>query len=138
MSILTDSLNGVAAVSTFTPINKGFSWVDSLTGGGAPLPSGEALASTTLGIRPDGNASFSLGNYQYLVLVPAPATTETLAQVNAAIAATLPPGNYWANAKQTDTYNGQSFTSLWGTAEVPFAVIPPGVAPDAPTGLTVA
>lgn len=124
--------------TTFPPLLKQFSWLDATTGvGGAALPPGEVLASTTLGLRPDGNASYSLGNYQYLIVVTAPATTETPAAVNAAINATLAPGNYWANALQTDTYNGASVPSAWGVAEVPFSVPFPAVVPAAPSGLAV-
>lgn len=123
--------------TVFTPLMHGFNWVDSTAGvGGVALPPGEVPASVTIGIRPDGNASYSLGNYQYLVIVPAPSTTETLAQVNAAINANLPVGNYWANALQTDSYNGASEPGVWGTAEIPFAVVPPAVQPEAPV-LTV-
>lgn len=119
--------------TVFPPINKGFSWVLSSTGaGGVPLPTGESPLSVTIGIRPDGNASFGLGNYQYQVIVLAPATTETLAQLNAAISATLAPGNYWANIMQTDLYNGANEPGPWGATEVPFAVLAPAVAPAAP------
>lgn len=138
MSLLLDPLNTagapVATSTVFTPIHNGFSWTPSTTGAdGSPLPSGETLLSVTLGIRPDGNASFGLGNYQYQVIVLAPATAESLAQLNAAINATLPPGDYWANVMQTDVYNGANEPGPWGTTEVPFAVLAPAVAPAAPT-----
>lgn len=122
---------------TFPPLKNGFTWQDSAVDEqGNALPPGEALQSTTLGIRADGDATHSSGNYKWLVVVPGPASSETLAALTAALGAALPPGNYWVNATQTDVLSGASSTSAWGT-EVPFSIPFPVVRPAAPTQLSV-
>lgn len=123
--------------TTFTPLEKGFTWTPSSTGGGAALPAGEAPSGFTIGIRLDGDTTHAAGNYAYTVIVPAGQTTETPAQITAALTKALTPGNYWAALSQTDTLNGASATSAW-TAEVPFAIPPVIVTPDQPTGFTAA
>lgn len=122
----------------FTPLVKGFSWQNSTTAeGGAPLPAGEAQSGSTIGIRTDGDAAHSAGNYQYLVLVPAGQTAETPAQIAATLNKSLPPGNYWAAMDQTDMLGTASMTSAW-TPEVPFSIVAPIVRPAAPTGFIAA
>lgn len=124
--------------TTFPPLAKQISWTDSLTdANGNALPAGESVQSTTIGIRPDGNAAYSLGNYQYKIIVIAPATTESFAAVNAAVGGALPPGNYWANAMETAVLNGNTASSVWGTTEIPFSIPFQVVAPAAPTALSV-
>lgn len=121
----------------FTPLVKGFTWQNSTTGeGGAPLPQGEVQSGSTIGIRADGDAAHSAGNYQYLVLVPAGQTSETPAQIATTLNKALPPGNYWAAMDQTDMLGTDSRTSAW-TAEVPFSIPAPIVRPSAPTGFQV-
>jgi hypothetical protein len=118
----------------FPPLNA-FTLVPSTTADdGSALPEGEALTSSTIGIRPDGTGA--PGTYPTLVIVPATVTVESLAAINAAIGKNLPPGNYWANAQQTDSLNGQSSTSPWMATEVPFS-IPFTVAVPAPPQLSV-
>lgn len=121
--------------TNFTPLLKQFSWTNStIDTTGAPLPAGEALSSTTLGIRADGDTTHGPGNYQWMVVVAAPATSETVAQLDAALSATpLKVGNYWAAALQTNILNGVSVSSAW-SAEVPFDV--PPATPAAPAGLS--
>lgn len=122
----------------FPALVKGFSWTPSTTGeGGAPLPPGEAQTGSTIGIRADGDAAHSAGNYQYLVLVPGTQSTETPAQITAALNKALPPGNYWAAIDQTDMLNGVASTSAW-TAEVPFSIPFPIVKPAQPSAFTAA
>lgn len=122
----------------FTPLVKGFTWTPSTTGeGGAALPAGEVQSGSTIGIRADGDTAHSAGNYQYLVVVPPGQTSETPAQIAAALNKSLPPGNYWAAVDQTDMLNGQSATSAW-TAEVPFSIPAPIVKPASPTGFGAA
>lgn len=124
--------------TVFTPLTKNISWTDStLAADGTALPPGEALSSTTLGIRTDGDATHALGNYDKLVIVPAASSTETLAALNAGLAKALAPGNYWLNASQTDTLNGVSMTSDWMKTEVPFSIPPQAVAPASPSALSV-
>lgn len=132
--------------TTFPPFLKSISWTDSTTdSSGAALPPGETLADTVLGIRADGDAAHAIGNYQYLATIAAPAASVSPAALNAAIGATtgqsnftLPPGNYWLNGQQTDTLDGTSATSIWGSTETPFSVPVPIVQPSNPTGFTVA
>lgn len=131
--------------TVFTPFTKSISWVDSVIGpDGKPLPPGETLTDTIIGIRADGDTSHGLGNYQYTAVIAAPASSVTPASLNAAIAQTtgqssfaLPPGNYWLNGEQTDTLDGVSATSSWGTIEVPFSVPVPIVQPSNPTSFSV-
>lgn len=121
----------------FTPLIDSINWVDSTTAkGGGALPDGEALVSTTLGIRPDGNTSFSAGNYQFTVSIAAPAQKETANDLTTALAKALPPGNYWLAAKQTDSLSGANADSDW-TPEVGFSIPQQAVAPDSPTALSV-
>ena len=123
---------------TFPTLLKGFSWVPSTTGaGGVALPSGETQSGSTIGIRADGDATHSAGNYQYLVVIAGTASAETTAAVNAAIGKALAPGNYWAAIDQTDMLNGAPSTSAW-TAEVPFSIPAVIVQPAPPTGFTAA
>lgn len=123
---------------TFTPLLKGFSWTPSTTGaGGAALPAGETQTGSTIGIRADGDATHSPGNYQWLVVVPTAQSSETPSQITAALGKALAPGNYWAAIDQTDMLNGASSTSDW-TAEVPFSIPQPIVKPDKPTGFSAA
>ena len=123
--------------TTFPPLKSGISWTNSTTDNtGAAMQSGEVLQSTTLGIRPDGSPVLK---YPTMVVVPAPATTETVAALTAALGAALPPGNYWLNASQTDVVSatGQTAISEWMSVEVPFSIPPQPVAPAAPTALSV-
>lgn len=122
----------------FTPLIDSISWVDSTTAkGGAALPDGESLVSTTLGIRADGNTSFSPGNYQYQFAVAAPAQKETVNDLTTALTKALPPGNYWLAAKQTDKLGDSTADSDW-TSEVGFSIPQVAVAPASPTALSVA
>lgn len=121
----------------FTPLIKGFNWTLSTTGvGGVALPSGQVETGVTIGIRADGDATHAAGNYQYLVVVPAGQTSETPAQITAALNKSLPAGNYWAAIDQTDMLNGTPSTSAW-TAEIPFSIPPTIVQPAPPTGFSV-
>jgi hypothetical protein len=129
----------------FTPFTKSISWTDATTAsGGAPLPAGETLADTVIGIRADGDATHSAGNYQWQISVAAPASSITRADFDAAIKAAypqmnpVPPGNYWLNGEQTDVLDGQTATSAWGTTETPFSIPVPVVAPSNPTSFVVA
>ena len=125
--------------TVFTPLTEGISWTLSTTGaGGVALPAGEVPVSTTLGIRPDGNSAYALGNYQYLVVVLAPATTESSAALTAALKSALPAGNYWLNGMQTDALGGSQWASAWGTTETPFSVSGAMVAPAPPGNFKVA
>jgi len=125
-------------MTTFTPLVKGFSWQNSTTAAdGSALPPGETQSGSTIGIRADGDTTHSPGNYQYLVVVPATQTSETPAQITAALNKSLPPGNYWAAIDQTDMLNGAPSTSDW-TAEVPFSIPSPIVKPASPTGFSAA
>lgn len=125
--------------TVFTPLITGFSWSPSTTdANGNPLPAGETSSGSTIGIRLDGIGS--AGTYTYLIIVPANASVETLAQVNASIGKALIPGNYWAAIDQTDTLSGASLTSAW-TSEVPFSIPSPAptiVRPASPVGFSVA
>lgn len=124
--------------TAFTPLTKGISWTLSTTGaGGVPLPAGEVPVSTTLGIRPDGNPAYSMGNYQYLVIVLAPATSESLSSLTAAIKS-LPAGNYWLNGMQTDALGGSQWASAWSNTETPFSISGAMVAPESPTNFKIA
>jgi hypothetical protein len=116
-------------MTTFTPLTSEFDVTPSTVDtSGNPMPAGETLSGITLGIRPDGGAP---GAYPNLVVVPSPFTVESKTALLAVLGANFPTGNYWIAGKQTDVQNGQTFTSDWGT-EVPFALLPPGVAPAAP------
>ncbi len=122
----------------FPPLTKGFSWKPSTTdSSGNPLPNGETEASTTVGIRPDGNASFSNGNYQRTIIILGAVNEETLDAFNTALGAALPPGNYWGNLQQTDTLNGQNATSDWMATEFTFSIPQPVVKPAPPSNPTV-
>lgn len=121
---------------TFPALIKGFSWQLSTTGaGGQALPAGEVETGVTIGIRADSDTAHSAGNYQWLVVVPAGQTTETPAQITAALTKSLAPGNYWAAIDQTDMLNGAPSTSAW-TAEIPFSIPVPIVQPAPPTGFS--
>lgn len=122
--------------TVFTPLTVGFSWVNSTTASdGSPLPAGEVEVSTTIGVRADGDATHSQGNYKWFVT--------NLGQVTSISAADflkstkLPAGNYWAALVQTDALNGVNATSA-ETPEIPFSVPATVVAPAAPTNFTVA
>lgn len=122
--------------TVFTPMLKGFTWVNSTTGGGgAALPAGETQTGSTIGVRADGDAAFSPGNYKWFVPVSGTAASESLADFQAKAA--LPPGNYWGALDQTDALAGSSSTSAW-TAEIPFSIPAPVVKPDPQTGFGVA
>lgn len=122
----------------FPPLLKGFSWTLSTTGaGGVVLPPGETETGVTIGIRADGDTAHSAGNYQYLIIVPAGQTTETPAQITAALTKALAPGNYWSALDQTDMLNGAPSTSAW-TSEVPFSIPPAIVQPAPPTAFSAA
>lgn len=122
----------------FTPLLKGFSWTPSTTGaGGVALPPGETQTGSTIGIRADGDTAHSVGNYQWLVVVPGTASAETPAAITAALGKALAPGNYWAAIDQTDMLNGAPSTSSW-SAEVPFSIPFPIVQPDKPTNFQAA
>ena len=124
---------------TFPPLTKGFSWTPATTGeDGKPLPDGETEASTTVGLRPDGNASFANGNYERTVIILGAVNSETLDALNAALGKALPPGNYWGNLQQTDTLNGQTATSDWMPEEFTFSIPQPVVKPAPPTNPLVA
>lgn len=117
----------------FTPLTTSISWKDSTTdNAGNALPPGETVTSVTLGIRPDGDANFSLGNYFKTIVLLGPVTSETISALNSALGAALPPGNYWLNGQETATLNGQSLTSDWGTTETPFSIPQQVVKPGAP------
>ena len=123
---------------TFTPLVKGFSFNLSTTDdNGNPLPAGEVESSATIGIRLDGDANHSAGNYQYIVPLDAGVTTASPADIAAKLGKPLPPGNYWAAVDQTDTLDGNPATSNW-TAEVPFSIPQPVVQPGKPTGFIAA
>jgi hypothetical protein len=115
----------------FTPLVKGFTWVNSTTSGGKPLPAGETETGDTIGIRMDQDSTHSPGNYQYTVKVPAGQTLESPAQIATALGKPLPPGNYWGAIDQTDTLGGTSATSTWST-EVPFSIPATTATPDSP------
>lgn len=120
----------------FTPLVKGFTWVNSTTAGGKPLPVGESETGDTIGIRMDQDSTHSPGNYQYTVPVPAGQTLETPAQIATALGKPLPPGNYWGAIDQTDTEGVMgSATSTWST-EVPFSIPATVATPDDPTLFT--
>jgi hypothetical protein len=123
---------------TFPALTKGFSWTPSTGGeGGVPLAPGETQSGSTVGIRPDGDATFSPGHYKYLI--PTNGMTAALSITDANwINAHIPPGNYWADVDQTDILNGQTFTSAWSGKEAPFSIPFPGVKPAQPTGFTAA
>lgn len=122
--------------TVFTPLTTGFSWTPSTTDDkGNPLPPGEAESGATIGIRPDGVGA--AGTYPTLVVVPSTATSETLAQLNAALGKALASGNYWAAIDQTDMLGTASSTSVW-TAEVPFSIPAVIAKPSPPTNFTVA
>lgn len=124
--------------TVFTPLVKGFTWVSSTTASdGSALPTGEAQTGSTIGIRVDGDTTHAAGNYQYLVIVPAGQTSETPAQIAAALNKSLPPGNYWAAIDQTDMLGTDSKTSAW-TPEVPFSIPPVIAQPAPPAGFSAA
>ena len=105
----------VTMATVFPPLLKQFSWVDSSTGnGGVALPAGEDPASVTLGIRPDGVAACLARHIPVPVVWPLLPRQRRAPQVAAAIGSALAPGNYWANALQTDTYNGASVPRRMG------------------------
>lgn len=122
--------------TTFPPLTKGFTWVNSTTGAGQPLPPGETQTGATVGVRADGDTAHAAGNYKYLITTSGSAS-QLLITDSAWIAAKIPPGNYWAAVDQTDALNGQSATSLW-TSEQPFSIPQPVVQPDSPTGFIAA
>lgn len=109
--------------TTFTPLVKGFSWtLSTLNVAQAPLPAGETESGVTIGIRMVGDATHSAGNYQWLYVAPAGATTATLAQIQAQLGFTLAEAtNYYAALDQTDMLNGSPSTSPW-TAEIGFSI----------------
>lgn len=122
----------------FTPLVKGLSFTISTTDtSGNALPTGETESAATVGIRSDGDATHSAGNYQFIVPVAGGASTVTPADIATALGKPLAPGNYWAAIDQTDTLNGQQATSSW-TAELPFSIPQPVVQPSPPTGFTAA
>lgn len=124
--------------TVFTPLVKGFSFNLSNTDeNGNPLPAGEVESAATIGIRQDGDATHSAGNYQYTLVLGGGVTTVSPTQIAAILGKPLPPGNYWAAVDQTDTLNGTAATSAW-TAEVPFSIPQPVVQPGSPTGFTAA
>jgi hypothetical protein len=125
------------SATVFPPLTKGFSFTPStLSAVSTALPAGETEASVTIGIRLDGDTTHSAGNYSFFALVPAGQTTETVSQFMAAIATTLPTGNYWAAAQQIDTLNGiLSAPSAW-TAEDPFSIPPTIVTPAPPAAFS--
>lgn len=124
----------------FPPLLKGFNWTLSTTGaGGAALPPGETESGVTIGVRLDGDSAHSPGNYQWLVPLGAGITSETAAELEAALAKLSNPpqpgANCWGAIDQTDMLNGSPSTSAW-TAEVPFSIPFPIVQPAPPTGFT--
>lgn len=122
----------------FPPLTESISWVDSTTAadGGGPLPDGETIVSTTLGIRADGDTNFSAGSYQFQVAVAAPSQKESVGDLTLALAKALPPGNYWLAAKETAKLGDATADSAW-SSEVGFS-IPLAVAiPASPTDLAV-
>jgi hypothetical protein len=123
-------------MTIFTPLVKGFSWANAtLSSTGAALPPGETETGDTIGIRADGDAAHSAGNYQYTVNVPAGQTLETPAQIAAALGKPLPAGNYWGAIDQTDALGGSPATSAW-SAEVPFSIPATVVTPGSPATFT--
>jgi len=124
--------------TVFTPLIKGLSFaLSTIDTSGNPLPAGETESGATIGIRADGDATHAPGNYQYLVVLAAGATSITPAAINTAIGKSLPPGNYWAAVDQTDMLDGAPSTSAW-TTEVPFSILQPVVQPSPPTDFIVA
>lgn len=124
-----------AYATTFTPLVKGFSWTPATSGTTGPLAAAETTSGFTIGIRLDGDTTHAVANYQYLADVPATQTTETPAQLTAALGKALPPGNYWMAVDQTDTLNGATTVSGW-SSEVPFSVAAVIVQPLSPTNAT--
>lgn len=122
--------------TVFTPLTVGFSWVNATTDpNGNPLPPGEVESGTTIGIRADGDAAHSPGNYQYFVVNTGNVTSISAQAFQAA--AKLPPGNYWAALDQTNILNGVTATGAF-TSEIPFSIPVVVVKPAAPTNFTVA
>lgn len=122
----------------FTPFTKSITWVDALTdSSGRVLPQGEVLADTVLGVRADGDSAHSPGDYAWTGTIAAPVAAVTPASLNTALGVVLQPGNYWLAARQTDTLNGQSATSVWSPTETPFSVPEPIVTPSNPTNFVV-
>jgi len=123
---------------TFPALTKGFSWTPSTTGeGGSPLPDGETQSGSTVGIRPDGDATFGPAHYKYLITTSGTKSELSVTDANW-MAAKVPPGNYWADVDQTDILNGQSATSAWSGKEVPFSIPFPIVKPAPPSGFSAA
>jgi hypothetical protein len=124
--------------TVFTPLVQGLNWTLATTdASGNPLPAGESESGVTIGIRLDGDVTHASGNYQYLVVCPAGSTSFSPAQIAAVLGKPLPPGNYWAAIDQTDTLDGSPATSAW-TAEIPFSIPVPVVAPAPPTNFHAA
>lgn len=124
--------------TVFTPLVKGFSWTPATTDiNGNPFPAGEVETGTTIGIRADGDTVHGVGNYQYLVIVPATQNSEAPGAITAALGKALAPGNYWAALDQTDTLNGSPSTSPW-TPEIAFSIPAVVAQPAAPTNFTAA
>lgn len=121
----------------FPPLTESISWTDSTTAeGGAPLPDGETVVSTTLGIRADGDTNFSAGTYQFQVSVAAPAQKESANDLTVALAKALPPGNYWLAAKETAKLGDATADSKW-SPEVGFSIPLAVATPASPTDLAV-
>lgn len=121
---------------TFPPLNTGLSWVLSTLGvGNVVLPTGEVQTGVTIGLRLDGDATHSAGNYQWLIPLSAGIVSESTADLEAALAKLPnPPGpgaNLHAAIDQTDALNASPSTSAW-TAEVSFSLPIPVVQPLPP------
>lgn len=109
---------------TFTPLTKGFSWVNSTTDkDGNPLPTGETQSGATVGIRADGDTAYAYGQYKYFVTTSGTAS-QLLITDPKWLAAKIPPGNYWGAVDQTDMIGTDSKTSGW-SQEVPFSIPQP-------------
>jgi len=124
----------------FTSLTTEIDWTVSVgvDANGNPLPAGEAPVSSTLGFRPDGNASFGTGNYQFTLSAAysgQPAQAETMKALANGLGKSLPPGNYWLGVKQTDQLGTQTIDSAW--VEIPFSIPPQPVAPASPTAVSV-
>lgn len=121
--------------TTFPPLNT-FTIQNPTTNVDTTAVAAGELTATEIGIRADGDATHSAGNYLFIVKVTEPATTESVAALNTALGKALAPGNYWAAAR-ADTAglkaDGTPADSAWSTPEQPFSIpVPPAPVPNPP------